>query len=139
MLPIPDNLTIDQTMKHYKENYYDRNVNTKKLNSVYVDWRDEALVGLSNLKLEIGKWINSSYCDESSKHIGKIILKYIPKDDDLKIMKYASVKEVLAYATRAWEQRSKVEFFKLKQKYKDIAYSVREMVEANREEYGMPN
>ena len=135
---IPEDLDSAQTASFYKKNFADRKIDTKKLNEVFMDWRATSLQNLNVLRFNIGKTINSNWTDEKTKEIGRIVLKHIPKDEDMLLLHYTEVKEVLAYATRAWEQRSKVDLQNLRKKEKSIAQKANDVREADKQAYGMP-
>ena len=136
-IPIPEGLSGEKAHDFYKKEYKERNIDTKQLNPVYVDWRDSNLMDLYKLKQEIGELLASNYVDVKSKEIGGLVLKHIPPDDLLKILPYPEIKELKTYATRVWKQRSKAEYKKLKDKYKAIIQYANEIQEAHKGTYGL--
>ena len=134
---LPEGLTHSQEVSFVTENFKDRGIDTNLINPVFIDWRDDALMELKKLKLDIRRTIGHKACNIKTKEGGEIILKHIPSWDDLLMLHYTEIKEIKAYAERAWYNFSKRDIMNLIKKDKDIRTQVKDIKVAKKELYAM--
>ena len=125
----------DEAINYIAENFLKRQADPMSINPVWMEWRDDALKGLYDLKILIGQTISLGTATVRLKHIGGLVLKNIPDHDILGQLDYTEVKELFQYAKNTWSYHSKDDYKRLVKKNKDIQKQIRTIQSAGAE-YG---
>ena len=117
---IPQGLSRERSIEYVNENFTKRGIDTKLVNPVWIDWRDETYKKLQDVYQQIGQRINHRSCNVNERHLGELIFKAVPSDDEVRSLHFPDLKMIYANVWRTWNHRCKKSYGLLKDKVKEI-------------------
>ena len=116
---VPNDYTPSQSAKYITDNYGEK-ANTLNIDPVKSEWREKAIMAIRLLIESVERAKFAHFGRSEQVDLGKLIVKKMPTEMELRMLGFSEVKFIAETAWRAWELVSLSDYLFFCNKVKQI-------------------